>query len=218
MQVDAVVFDFDGIILETEEPLYRAWKEIFEAHGATLSIEEWAVSIGSSDHMDPVAVLEARTGQALDASDLHRRRKARRDSILAEMEMAEGVADCLRQAHDMGLPLGVASSSDRRWVEGHLERLGLLKWFSAVSCVDDVGVAKPSPLVYLHVLDRLGVAAERAVAFEDSHNGLVAAKAAGMRCIVVPTVMTGHMDFSLADRVVATLHRLPLAELLASLD
>ena len=117
----------------------------------------------------------------------------------------------------MGITLGVASSSSRAWVEGHLERLGLLERFHAVRCADDVPQVKPDPALYRAVLDATGVRAADAVALEDSPNGVLAAKRAGLACVAVPNALTARLDLRHADLLLGSLAELPLAELLTRL-
>ena len=214
----AVIFDFDGLLLETEEPLFRAWQETYAAHGAELTLTEWSATIGRADHFDPFSELQRRCGRTLDRAAVEAARRGRRDELMLALDPCAGAAQCLLEVSSLGLRAAVASSSPVDWVDGHLRRLGLRGHFEHLSCFDGSGAAKPAPDLYLAALGALGLGADEAVAFEDSHNGLVAAKAAGLRCVVVPTAMTGHMDFALADAVVERLGQPPLAELLARLD
>jgi HAD superfamily hydrolase (TIGR01509 family) len=124
----------------------------------------------------------------------------------------------LDAAHERGLKLGVASSSTREWVAGHLARLGVLERFECLRCRDDVANVKPEPDLYLAVLDCLGVPASEAIAIEDSPNGVAAAKRAGMRCVAVPNSITAGLDLSEADLTLASLAELTLAQLLAKFD
>jgi len=214
MTTRALVFDFDGLLVETEGPVFHAWRGIYEDHGLELTLDEWAVTIGRADHVDPMDELERRLGRPVDRDDVNRRRKARRDAMLEAQGACAGVPDILEDARRLGLAIGIASSSPPDWVESHLERLDLTGHFTYVSCFDGRCPAKPEPDLYLRALDGLGVRAGEAVAFEDSHNGLLAAKAAGIPCVVVPTEMTAHMDFELADLVVPKLGEPPLEEVL----
>jgi beta-phosphoglucomutase-like phosphatase (HAD superfamily) len=101
--------------------------------------------------------------------------------------------------------LAIASSSPHRWVDRHLATHGLFERFDTIVCRDDVAQAKPAPDLYLEVLRRFDAPATAAVAFEDSHNGSLAAKRAGLHCVVVPTPMTATQDFSHVDQLVPTL-------------
>ena len=214
--ITAVVFDFDGLLLETEEPTYQSWAETYDDHGESLSLDAWLLTVGRVDHVDPADELARRIGRPLTDDELSRRR-ARRDELLLALDPCVGAVECLREARALGLHTAVASSSSRNWVGPHLERLGLADYIDHLSCYDGSVRAKPWPDLYLQALEMLGVAARDAVAFEDSFNGLTAAKAADLLCVVVPTSMTAGMDFSRADRVIKCLGQPPLAELLAEL-
>jgi HAD superfamily hydrolase (TIGR01509 family) len=214
--VRAVIYDFDGLLLETEGPTYQSWAETYEAHGVPLSLDEWSLTIGRVDHPDPWEELQRRLGRRLDSSVRDARRQ-RRDELLHALGPCAGAAESLLEARGLGLATAVASSSGADWVGSHLDRLGLGAYIDHLSCYDGTIPAKPAPDLYLRALRRLGIDASAAVAFEDSHNGLLAAKAAGIRCVVVPTPMTARMDFSLADLVIDRLGRPPLGELLVQL-
>jgi HAD superfamily hydrolase (TIGR01509 family) len=215
--VRAIVFDFDGTILDTEVPVYDAWQEIYVDHGCTLAFEKWATCIGTADTFDPCVDLQAIVGRALDAAALETRHRLRTDELIAAQPVRPGVREYLEEAARLGLVLGVASSSSRRWVEGHLARLGLRDCFQTVRCSDDVAQVKPDPALYRAAVQALGVRPEEAVALEDSPNGVLAAKRAGLTCVAVPNPLTARLDLSGADLRLASLADLPLAVLLAHL-
>ncbi|HSB60276.1 MAG TPA: HAD family hydrolase [Vicinamibacteria bacterium] len=213
--IEAIVFDFDGLILDTEVPVYRSWQEIYEAHGCELPLSTWAVCIGTDGAFDPHQHLEAQLGRALDAGALEARHRERCDALIAREAVRPGVLDYLAEARRLGLKRGVASSSSRRWVAGHLERLGMLEAFHALRCAGEVPRVKPAPDLYRAVLAELGVAPARALAIEDSPNGIRAAKGAGMFCVAVPNALTRHLDLGEADLHLTSLAELPLGELLS---
>jgi HAD superfamily hydrolase (TIGR01509 family) len=212
-----IVFDFDGLILDTEVPVYDAWQELYGEHGHALPFEMWAQCIGTADAFDPCVDLAERVGRALDAEGLRHRHRVRTDALIAEQLVLPGVIERLDEARDLGLALGVASSSSRWWVEGHLERLGLRGRFHAIRCAGDVPRVKPDPALYHAVLEATGVKAEDAIAFEDSPNGVLAAKRAGLTCVAVPNALTARLDLGAADLQVPSLADLPLTELLGRL-
>jgi HAD superfamily hydrolase (TIGR01509 family) len=215
--VRLVVFDFDGTILDTEAPVYDAWQEIYVEHGVELAFEMWAQCIGTADTFDPCDHLAALLGRRLDAPALTERHRTRTDVLIAAQPIRPGVAAYLAEAERLGLALGVASSSSRRWVEGHLTRLGLRERFHVIRCADDVPRVKPDPALYRAVLDATGVGPTEAVALEDSPNGVLAAKRAGLACVAVPNPLTARLDLSAADLTLASLAEVPLAHLLARL-
>lgn len=216
--VRAIVFDFDGLILETEEPIYRSWVEVYRAHGEELPFDRWVEIVGSTtSRFHPQHHLEARLGRPLSAEVLERRIGRRTEMILAQGALP-GVVDHIEAARKMGLKLGVASSSTQEWVRAHLERLGILDRFDCLRCRDDVAQAKPEPDLYVAVLEGLGTKAEEAIAIEDSPNGIVAAKSAGLRCVAVPNAITARLDLSQADLVISSLADVTLPELIETLE
>ena len=201
----AFVFDFDGLILDTEGPVYRSWLEVYRAHGEELPFDRWIEIVGSSTAtFDPRGHLEERLGRALGPEVLEQRIQRRTEMVLAE-SVLPGVIDLVEAARAAGLKVGVASSSTRDWVSGHLERLGLLQQFDCVRCRDDVPRVKPAPDLYLAITDCLGVAPAESVAIEDSPHGITAAKAAGLLCIAIPNPITSGLDLSHADLLLPTL-------------
>ena len=216
--IRAIVFDFDGLILDTELPVYRSWLEVYEAHGEELPFERWVQIVGTTaTGFHPQHHLEERLGRPLAKEVLDRRIDRRTELVLAN-EVLPGVVEHLDAARERGLKLGVASSSTGEWVRGHLLRLGILDRFQCVRCRDDVAEPKPEPDLYVAVLDCLGVAPKEAVAIEDSPNGVLAAKRAGMRCVAVPNSITQGLDLTHADVRLGSLAEVTPAGLLARLE
>jgi HAD superfamily hydrolase (TIGR01509 family) len=212
-----VVFDFDGLILDTEAPVYDAWQEIYGEHGCTLPFEKWAECIGTADVFDPCTDLQGLVARTLDADALNLRHRVRTDALIAQQPVLPGVREYVAEARELGITLGVASSSSPGWVDGHLRRLGLREAFSVIRCAGDVPRVKPDPALYLAVLQATGIPAHEAVALEDSPNGVLAAKRAGLSCVAVPNPLTARLDLSAADLRLASLAELPLSALLARL-
>jgi len=215
--IRALIFDFDGLILETEEPIYRSWKEVYEARGVAIPFDLWVRTVGSSNQaFHPQRYLEERLGVPLSQDVLDRRVARRAEMVLAE-PLRPGVVDMAKAARARGMKVGVASSSSRDWVKGHLGRLGILDRFDCVVCRDDVEHVKPEPDLYLASLACLGVAAAEAVAIEDSPNGVTAAKRAGLGCVAVPNRITSSLDLSQADLRLTSLADVTLPQLLEKL-
>lgn len=216
--IRAIVFDFDGLILDTEEPVYRSWLEVYQAHGEDLPFERWVQIVGSTTAgFHPQHHLEQRLGRPLPKEVLDRRIDRRTEMVLAQ-KVLPGVVRHIEEAKAMGLKLGVASSSTNEWVRGHLARLGILDRFDCMRCRDDVASAKPEPDLYIAVLECLGVLASEAIAIEDSPNGVLAAKRAGLRCVAIPNSITTGLDLGQADVQIASLADVTLAELLRRLS
>ena len=217
--IEAIVFDFDGLILDTETPEFDAWQEVFQSYGATLDREVWDWSIGRySKDFNIYAHLGELSGERIERDVVRPRMRRRYLELIERNPILPGVADCLETAKGMGLKLAVASSSTPGWAKGHLENRGLLHYFEFVLSAGDVVNAKPDPELYTKSVGRLGVKPENALAIEDSANGLTAAKAAGLRCVVVPNPMTEGMDFGAADLRLGSLADVSLEELLAELS
>lgn len=212
--IQALIFDFDGLILETEGPIFQSWQEIFTSYGVELTLETWGSVIGTSDHIPPVLMLERQLGRSLDHAALNARQKAREAELIAEQPIRPGVEQYLKDAKRLGLKIGLASSSSCRWVVGHLERLGLYSYFDTICARDDVRLTKPEPELYLKALQELGVTGSQAIALEDSPNGILAAKRAGLYCVAVPNELTRQLSLELADLCLETLEDMPLEEML----
>jgi HAD superfamily hydrolase (TIGR01509 family) len=216
--IDAIVFDFDGLVLDTETSVYAAWSEAFDAHGCgPLTLEEWSAEVGTAGVLDMVAMMQSRATQHVDVDAMHATRRARRDALLEREQLMPGVEQWLDDARAANLGIAIASSSPHEWVHGHLTRLGVHDRFGHLSCRDEVVPGKPAPDVYLRACDALGVEPRNALAVEDSPNGVTAAKAAGLRCVAVPNRITAALDFSGADLVVTSLADVTLAAALERL-
>jgi len=213
MTIKAVVFDFDGTLADTETCAFETIGGIYSEHGQELALETWAVCIGTYGAFDPYADLELRTGRKLDREELQRLFRSRHVEHANRTALRPGVLDRLEEARRLGWKIGLASSSDRPWIEGHLERLGVRHYFEAIRAKEDVERVKPDPALYLLAAEALGVKPEEALAIEDSANGLRAAKAAGMRALAVPNPVTAQMDFSEADWLADSLTDRTFAEL-----
>ena len=214
MTLRALIFDFDGLMVDTESSIYNAYVDIFEEHGAELPLATWEGIIGSTGHRDRVFLdLEAQIGRTVDRDLLRERARLLHHDVSSRMPAVEGVASLIAEARVAGLRLGVASSSTIGWVGGHLDRLGLAHHFSAICTREDVETVKPDPALYRLAAERLGVEPHEAVALEDSPNGIAAAKAAGLFCVAVPSPLTARMTLDHADMHVASLVDLHVTEL-----
>lgn len=211
----ALIFDFDGLILDTEGPVYQSWLELFQSYGCDLPFSTWSVLIGTMDvPYEPFDLLEEQVGHPLDRAALERERWAREDALIADQQLMPGVTDYLSNAIRLDLKLAVASSSSYEWVNGHLSQRRLISYFECIRSSDHVERTKPDPALYLSALSCLGVEAREAIAFEDSPNGILAAKRAGLFCVAVPNQLTSRLPLGEADLEISSLADLPLKELL----
>ncbi|HEX9889752.1 MAG TPA: HAD-IA family hydrolase [Nitriliruptorales bacterium] len=215
MPLRAVIFDFDGLLVDTEQPSYEAWCEPFAQCGVELALERWLQVVGTHDAVwDPLTELEQLTGQRVDREALTASTEARFRQLADRQPCRPGVLALLDEVRDAGLPVAVASSSRHTWVESHLARLGLRDRFDAVIGRDLVGWrGKPDPAVYLEALRHLGVAGSEAIALEDSTNGVRSAVAAGIPVVAVPNAITRGLEFEHALAVLDSLENVTLADL-----
>jgi HAD superfamily hydrolase (TIGR01509 family) len=218
MPLRALLFDFDGLIVDTETPSLASWQELYRAHGQELTLERWAAAVGTIDGFDPVAHLEELAGP-IDREAVLPQRVARDLALCEVEELRPGVLGYLEQAREHGLAVAIVSSASRDWIDRHLTRLERAAHFDEIVTADgDVARAKPLPVLYLEALERLGLTAAEAVAFEDSPNGVRAAKAAGLYCVAVPNSVTAQLALDEADLVVPSLEQLPFEQLLRAAD
>jgi HAD superfamily hydrolase (TIGR01509 family) len=217
--IRALLFDFDGLLVDTESPAYSAWADVYRQHGHELTLETWSAAIGTLEGFNPFEDLEGRLGYPLDRETVNATRRTAEDAAIELEELRDGVAEYLHEGERLGLARAIVSSSGHKWINRHLERLDLLEgWSCIVAANGDASRAKPRPTLYLEALERLGVSAEEAVAFEDSPNGITAAKAAGVYCVAVPNPTTASLDVTHADLVLRSLEEVPLAELLRRVE
>jgi len=209
MTPSAVLFDFDGILVDTEWAIYQAWLRTFRRHGHELPLSLYTRCIGSDfDAWSPKAHLEDLTKLGFDWVELDSARQVEIRADLEEEGLMDGIQELLDEIRERGIPQAVVSSSSHGWVDGWLEKLGLRGSFSEVICKGDAPRIKPAPDLYLAAARKLGVAPASCLVVEDSLNGLLAAHAAGMQAWIVPNRVTAGLDFSLADRVFADFHEL----------
>ncbi len=212
--IKALIFDFDGLILDTEVPEYQSWLELYQAYGCVLPLEKWVECIGTADAFDPYEYLEQLLGRPVDRAAVRIQRRARFAELMADQTVLPGVQDYMATAKQLGIKLGVASSSPRQWVMGHLTNLGLANDFDAICCGDEVKATKPDPALYLAVLQALAIRADEAIALEDSPNGILAAKRAGLFCVAIPNALTRQLSLSLADCQLSSLADVTLQQIL----
>ena len=160
--IKALIFDFDGIIIDSESPELLAWQEVFAAHGRELDLDVWADLVGRPrTHFDLYSYFQEQIDPSADIAALRKDRRARVIALTEQQPVLPGVHDYLRGARDLGLKIGMASSSSSDHVHGHLQRLELIHFFHTTKCFEDTEAHKPEPAPYQAVLDELGVFAGR---------------------------------------------------------
>jgi HAD superfamily hydrolase (TIGR01509 family) len=214
LMIKALIFDFDGLILDTEVPEYESWLDLYQSYGCLLPLEKWLECIGTADAFNPYDELEARLGRSVDRAAVRLQRRARFAELMIDQTILPGVQDYIATAKKLGLKLGVASSSPREWVVGHLSRFGLDLHFDVICCGDEVKATKPDPALYLAALQALELQGHEAIAFEDSPNGILAAKRSGIFCVAIPNGLTRQLSLSHADYQMNSLADLPLEQII----
>lgn len=209
MAFSAVLFDFDGVLVDTEWAIYQAWLRTFQTHGHDLPLDVYTHCIGSDfATWSPKTHLEDLTGRAFDWHDLDLRRQ---EEILSELSgegTMQGVIALLERLTRDAVRRAVVSSSSHHWVDGWLEKLSFGHHFETVVCRGDAERIKPAPDLFLEAARRLDLAPADCLVIEDSLNGVKSAKAAGMAVWVVPNRVTAGLDFSAADRIFRSLDEL----------
>jgi HAD superfamily hydrolase (TIGR01509 family) len=219
MAIKGLIFDFDGLIIDTEQAIFKTWAEIYQSHGCQLSITDWLTTIGTTHAaFDPAIELGRQLGHALDWATIEPLRQERERELIDQLALLPGVAEMLRDARRLGLKVGLASSSTCAWVTGHLTRTGLIEYFDCIIASDDVQRTKPDPALFLMALESLHLLPEQTIAFEDSDHGLLAARSAGIYAVAVPGAMTRSLPFEHADLRLESLAVLPLETLLEMVD
>jgi HAD superfamily hydrolase (TIGR01509 family) len=217
MMITALIFDFDGLLVDTETPAFESWHAIYAEYGQALSFDLWKDSLGTSHGFDPLSHLAALAGRPIDRESLRARRLASKQELSAAQPLLPGAQAILDQARALRLPCALASSSDRPWIDRWLDLHNIESYFSCIRTAEDVARTKPAPELFLSAAMCLGVPPAACLVFEDSPNGILAARAAGMRCVAVPGAMTRQLDLPPADLVIESLDALPLAQILIEL-
>lgn len=214
----AIVFDFDGLIIDTETPWYEAFRQIYQEHGCELPLDQWLLCVGTTfSSFDPYEYLERLLKRELDRKRLQAIGERKHRELMEKQDIRPGVLDYLTSARESGLKIGLASSSSGSWVEPFLRKHGLYGYFDAIVTADLVAKVKPDPELYIKALDALGVSGDEAVAFEDSLNGLKAARAAGLHCVIVPNAITRHLEFDDYSMRLSSMSEMSLSQVLKRL-
>jgi HAD superfamily hydrolase (TIGR01509 family) len=217
VKIEALIFDFDGTILDTETPEFQAWTELYQQYNQTLDVQLWGLGVGTWGAFDPIANLEQLTGQTFDFAQIHAQIRPRVLELIGASKLLPGVLETLDQAQALGLRLGLASSSGHEWIYGWLKHYLLEDRFEVIKTKDDVKAVKPDPELYLLAAKDLNLEPLLCAAIEDSPNGATAALSAGMRTIAVPNQITQHLEFPKGVHQISSL-QMPLASILEALE
>lgn len=219
MSVKAFIFDFDGLILDSETPVYEAWQKVFNDFGIDLPFSVWQKSVGSSkEAFDPILYLEGKIGKQVDRKQLDQNQRICSYIDILKKPLLPGVLVFLEHSKERGIKLAIASSSSTDWVYCNLIRLDIVHLFDVICCGDEVLKTKPDPDLFLLAANLLGVNPAETIVFEDSPNGISAANAAKMYCVAIPNPVTKSMVINHANLVINSLADLPVDKLLTDFN
>ncbi len=221
--ITALIFDFDGLIVDTESPAFESWRQIYAEYNQELTLSLWEHALGTNHGFDAATHLvgllaqhpaTADVARSLNLAALRARRQQIKVALSYDQPLLPGVLDILQQADALDLPCAIASSSGRAWVEGWLRQHQIYNRFVCIRTAEDVVMTKPAPDLFSSAAAGLGRPATQCLVFEDSPNGVRAARAAGMRCVLVPGAISRHLTLPAADLHLAALNALPLTAIL----
>jgi HAD superfamily hydrolase (TIGR01509 family) len=214
MAIKALIFDFDGLILDTETPEFESWQTIFEKYGYDLPFSEWKKCVGSSNQdFEPTDYLGQLMGHPVNKKKVEHEKRILSLARIMSLPPLPGVEDMIKSAHARGIKLAVASSSSTEWVWLNLSRLGLHQYFDAICGGNEVLAVKPDPALYLKAMAELEVQPDEAVVFEDSPNGILAAQRAGIFCVAIPNPISIQMGVDHADLIVNSMAEINIDKL-----
>lgn len=216
--IKALIFDFDGLILDTESPEAEVWTQIYKENGFDFPFNDWVQTVGGYgiSNFDAADHLSLLSQGRLDSASMRSRHRSGSKALVLEKLIQPGVLDYIQEAKRLGLKLAIASSSHHAWVDAHTQRLGIFDQFDKIICADDVGVGrtKPNPDLFLSALNQLEVRSDEAIVFEDSPNGIKAANQAEIYVVAVPNPITSRLNIENANLILNSLSDLSLSALL----
>lgn len=216
--IKALIFDFDGLILDTETPGYNSWKDIFKNLGYNLKFQDWAPKIGNPLHDTENKILFKLKKTPTEIEQIKVKRNTLYKNLLEKQALRPGILKLLKNAKNLKLKIGIASSSDKNWITKHLIKYNILDQFLIIISKDDVSQIKPAPEIYLKALKALKIDnPKEALAIEDSPIGILAAKSAGITCLAYPNNLTKNLDLKAADMILENLESIKLRTLLSDL-
>jgi beta-phosphoglucomutase-like phosphatase (HAD superfamily) len=216
--MELLIFDFDGLILDTETAAFQLWNSVFQTYGTALPLSRWASRIGTSQQAFNVYdYLESKANQPINIKEVAVTYLEQLLKLIDVLEPRPGVLAYIEDAKSLGIPIALASSGHRDWVMNQLNRLNIADVFHCIRTADDVEKVKPDPEVYQTTLAAMGVKPREAIAFEDSPNDIKAAKAAGVFCVAVPNLVTQPLPLEEADLKIYSMEDISLRELLGKI-
>jgi HAD superfamily hydrolase (TIGR01509 family) len=205
MPIRAIVFDMDGLMVDSEPLAKKAWRTFLESHGHTLDAETSSAMLGLR-LMDCSRMVKERFDLPLSVEQIAQQRSQWfLDALQGNLQPLPGLLELLRAIDERGLPRAVATSSPKFYAPVALREIGAAEGFAAIITGDMVANGKPAPDIYLAAAEALQLPPSACLALEDSPNGVRAAKSAGMRCIAVPTPLSAALDLNIADHILPSL-------------
>jgi HAD superfamily hydrolase (TIGR01509 family) len=219
MKIQGIVIDFDGLIRDTETPELRSWESIYQEYGTPFPIKEYIKNIGSVlNDNSPIQYLTKKlNSEKIPQSKIRQKFNKLKSYLIEKEHLHPGTLGYLKEVASLGPRIGLASSSDSTWINYHINRLGLRKYFYCILTKDDANQVKPFPDIYLLSLSWLGLNNSEVIVFEDSLNGVSTAKSAQLFSIAIPNQATNSLNFEKAAIVLDSLSDLSLIELLQRL-
>lgn len=198
-----ILFDMDGVLVNTEPLHYRIWKQLMEENGIPLDFEHYKGCIGSTraylfDLIEKYYGVDFHGNRQLDSKF-----SAIKEEIIRKegIPRIDGVQEVVRYLHAQGYHMAVASSSAQHYIESNMKELGITECFEVLFSGENVKKPKPAPDIFLAVAEKLNAKPEECLVIEDSYNGSRAAKAAGMTCFGFKNPDSGNQDLSCVDKV-----------------
>ena len=192
--IKAIIFDFDGLLIDTETYVYQSFADMYEDYNLTFPKEDWTNSIGGKRSIDPYEGLRLKHPE-ISRIDFEAENEKRYKQLIKGKTSREGVLDYLIRAKELELKIAIASSSAREWIDEHMKQLDLIDYFDFICTSDDVQHVKPNPELYQKVLSHFSLEPNEAIVFEDSPNGSLAAINAKIPCVIVPNSITKSLTF-----------------------
>ncbi len=215
MIIKGIIFDFDGLICDTETPELRAWEALFNDYSLIFPFDRYQETIGSVHNDEtPFIFLEEMLAQPINRVKTKEKFTYVRNKLIELEPIRPGILDYIKKANSYHLKVGLASSSPRAWIDYHLNRLKISAYFGCIKTFNDVSKTKPDPELYLKTLDCMNLKPNAVIALEDSPNGVAAAKKAGVFVAVFPNEVTGNFDFDNADLLIDSIEDMPFDNLI----
>ena len=213
--IKAIIFDFDGTIIDTETAWYVVFKQAYQQYGVDLSLETYSQCLGTSlASFNPYTYLTTHHNISLDLEEFQTAIRNSYAKLIEKETIRPGILTLLQQAKAAGLKIGLASSSHREWIDQFIHSLELDDYFECYCTADTVKNVKPHPELYLQALQQLDVQAHEAIAIEDSPNGARAAVTAGLHTVVIKNTLTTQLAFSQGHHTIESLEHYTLQNII----